>query len=341
MITSHLSYMATWAGIILCLSQSALFSGLNLAYFSITRLRLEVEASTGNQMAETVLRKRTHHNYLLATILWGNVGINVLLTLLSDSVMSGIGAFMFSTVVITIVGEIIPQAYFSRHAMVVGHYLSPVISMYEIVLYPIVKPVAVILDAAVGEEGIRYFREPDFKQIIREHVEAGKSEIGQFEGIGALNFLTMDDLQIGNEGVPLDPDSIIELEEPHQKLQFPNYQRSPDDPFLQRIQSCGKKWIVFTDPSDDPVYILNTNRFLRDVFLEDQASQIRDYCHNPVVIRDAERSIGSVMKTLVDKSDGEVTIHQDLLLLWRPEPRIMTGSDLLRRLLRGTKIFGL
>ena len=38
----------TWMGIALCLSQSALFSGLNLAVFSIGRLRLEVDATGGD-----------------------------------------------------------------------------------------------------------------------------------------------------------------------------------------------------------------------------------------------------------------------------------------------------
>jgi CBS domain containing-hemolysin-like protein len=53
----------------------------------------------------------------LPTVLWGNVTINVLLTLLSNSVLAGIGAFAFSTIVITLFGEIIPQAYFSRNAL--------------------------------------------------------------------------------------------------------------------------------------------------------------------------------------------------------------------------------
>ena len=55
---------------------------------------------------------------MLTTTLWGNVGANVLLALLSNSVMAGTAAFLFSTVVITLVGEIIPQAYFYRNAMI-------------------------------------------------------------------------------------------------------------------------------------------------------------------------------------------------------------------------------
>jgi Cyclin M transmembrane N-terminal domain len=107
-----LSNVSIWIGIACCIIQSAIFSGLNLAIFSISKLRLEVEAGGGNRDAVALLALRQDSNLTLATVLWGNVTINVLLTLLSNSVLAGIGAFVFSTIVITLFGEIIPQAYF-------------------------------------------------------------------------------------------------------------------------------------------------------------------------------------------------------------------------------------
>ena len=74
-----------------------MFSGLNLAFFSISKMQLEIEASQGNIHAQKVLSLREDSNFLLTTILWGNVGINVLLALLSNSVMTGVVAFLFST----------------------------------------------------------------------------------------------------------------------------------------------------------------------------------------------------------------------------------------------------
>ena len=67
-------------------------------------------AGGGNAAAKSVLDLREDPNRVLTTILWGNVGINVLLALLSNSVMAGVQAFLFSTIVITFLGEIIPQA---------------------------------------------------------------------------------------------------------------------------------------------------------------------------------------------------------------------------------------
>jgi len=120
-----------WMGILICLLHSAMFSGLNLAFFSVSRLRLEAEAVAGNRAAVRILALRRDSNFLLTTILWGNVGINVLLTLLSSSVLAGVSAFAFSTIVITFAGEILPQAYFSRRALQMASLLAPVLRFYQ------------------------------------------------------------------------------------------------------------------------------------------------------------------------------------------------------------------
>ncbi|MDB4295588.1 CNNM domain-containing protein [Akkermansiaceae bacterium] len=113
-----------------------MFSGAKLAFFSLGRMRLEAEAEKGSKSAAKVLRLRMDSNLLLCTILWGNVSSNVLLSLLSESVFAGLGGFLFSTIGITFFGEIIPQAYFSRHALRVGALLSPVMRFYQILPFP-------------------------------------------------------------------------------------------------------------------------------------------------------------------------------------------------------------
>ena len=226
-----------WTGIVVCLSQSAMFSGLNLAFFSLSRLRLEVES--GNRRAEIVRNMRQDANFLLTTILWGNVAVNVLLTLLSDSVLAGIGAFVFSTVVITFAGEILPQAYFSRRALRMASALAPVLRFYQIVLYPVAKPSALMLDAMLGPEGIRYFRENEMRNLLRAHIDADEADIDRLEGIGALNFLALDDLLVADEGEIVDPDSVITLPIENGVPVFPEIEHVPSGEFLQRIHRIG------------------------------------------------------------------------------------------------------
>jgi metal transporter CNNM len=185
-----------WIGILLCLTQSAMFSGLNLAFFSVSRLRLEVDAAQGDRNSVRVLAIRKDPNLLLATILWGNVAMNCLLTLLADSVLAGVSAFILSTVAITFFGEIFPQAYFSRHALRVGAALVPVMRFYQLALYPVTKPTAWLLDHLVGPEAIVLWRERSMRELIRHHMRDKDSDVSAVEGAGAINFLDLDDIPV-------------------------------------------------------------------------------------------------------------------------------------------------
>src|SRR6516162_4038639 len=174
---------ATWVGIALCIMQSAAFSGLNLAVFSVSPLRLQIEADNGNKDAARVLDLRKNANQVLATIVWGNVSTNVALTLLSDSVLAGVAAFVFSAFAITLLGEIFPQAYFSRNALAMTSRFLPFLNFYRVVLYPLTKPTAMVLDAWLGSEGIAWMREKDIRQMIARHALAG-GEISKLEATG-------------------------------------------------------------------------------------------------------------------------------------------------------------
>ena len=189
-----------WLGIAVCLSQAAMFSGLNLAIFSVSRLRLEVESAGGNSDAQKVLALRQQSNLTLATILWGNVAVTVLFALLSGSVLAGGAAFAFSTIVITFFGEIVPQAYFSRNALRIAAGCTPLLRAYRILLFPVAGPSAWLLDWWLGPEAIALFRERDFKALIAKHIEAAECDVGHLEGSGALNFLDLDDLLVCHEG---------------------------------------------------------------------------------------------------------------------------------------------
>ena len=326
-----------WTGIIFCISQSAMFSGLNLALLGISRLRLEVEAHSGNPDAIKILGLRKDVNFLLTTVLWGNVGINVLLTLLSNSVMTGLTAFFFSTILITFAGEITPQAYFSRHAMRMGSLLSPVLRFYQLLLYPVAKPSAMVLDLWLGKEGISYFREADLLTVIRKHVEADDSDVSHLEGIGAMNFLKLDDIVVTQEGEVLDPDSIISLPTDAGMPVFPEFGNTPDDPFLLSINRSGKKWVVIMDDNKNPCLVLNANAFLRAVVFDREKINPYNFCHRPIIVTDSKTLLGKVINKLkvVAKTEVDDVIDNDLILIWSDEKRVITGTDILGRLMRG------
>ncbi|MDP3919406.1 MAG: DUF21 domain-containing protein [Candidatus Omnitrophota bacterium] len=326
-------------GIALCLIQSALFSGLTLGLFGLSRLRIEIAAAANDRNALKILNLRKDANFLLTTLLWGNVSVNVLLTILTDSVMTGIGAFLFATVGITIFGEIVPQAYFSRHAAQVGTLLAPMIRFYEVILYPVAKPLAMLLDAWLGREGIHYFQEKEIAALLEKHIRSSQSDIGSVEGRGAVNFLALDDIHIKEEGEVIDPLSILHLtvESSPGMPVFPAFKAHPKDSFLQQVHASGKKWVILIDPAGHPALVLNANVFLRDVLLGKTMSNPYAYCHRPLLVTSEKTTLGQVIKDLkvYPRHSEDDVIDHDLILYWGREKRIITGADLLGRLLRG------
>ncbi len=330
--------LVIWLGIVICVSQSAMFSGMNLAVFSLTRLRLEVEVASGNAQAEKVLAMRKDSHFLLTTILWGNVGVNVLLTLLSDSVLAGVGAFLFSTIVITIFGEIAPQAYFSRNALKVAVFMAPLLRFYQLLLFPVAKPCALILDAWLGREGIQYFRERNLRELIRKHIDSPEAgDIDRLEGLGALNFLSLDDLPVVMEGEPIDPASIIRLPTADGVPVFPAIAKSAKDSFLRLVEASGKKWVVVTDEQDEPQLVLDSDGLLRNALFDEAMLDPLRFCHRPVIVRSRDTPLGWVLSRLhyaMPKTSDQVIDH-DVILLWDDTKRMITGSDILGRLLEG------
>ncbi len=326
-----------WFGIVFCLTQSAMFSGLNLAFFGLSRLQLEVEAET-SQKASRVLAMRQDSNFLLTTILWGNVGINVLLTLLSNSVMAGVSAFLFSTVAITFLGEIFPQAYFSRNALRMASLLGPVLRVYQFILYPVAKPSALLLDAWLGKESAEFFREKVIKDILLRHVEHDDSEVNALEGIGALNFLEIDGVAAVEEGTPVDATSIVVLETDVDLPRVPDFEPTLADPFLQQVHQSGRKWVILAGQNNEPLLLLDADGFLRAALLSGEKDAY-PYCHRPIMVTSDKTKLGYVIKMMRNsKKDQFGVIENDAVLIWTDkQQRIITGADLFDRLLQGIK----
>jgi hypothetical protein len=335
---THIPAIWIWIGIVGCVALSALFSGLNLAVFSLSQLTLQLEADGGNADAARVLDQRKDSNQLLATLIWGNVGTNVCLTLLSDSVLAGVSAFFFSAGVITLLGEILPQAYFSRNALRMTARCLPFLVFWRAALFVLAKPTALLLDWWLGREGISYLRERDVRFLVARAAASG-GDIGKLEATGVQNFLDLDDLLVTDEGETIHALSIISLPLAAGQCTLPPFNRSADDPFLRQVHASGMKWIIVTDLHGEPAFVLDSHHFLRDILFDGigRTANPGGCWHRPVIVRDMQTRLGDVIGRLTvaqERPDDDV-IDNDLILVWGTQKRIITGSDLLGRLLRG------
>jgi metal transporter CNNM len=155
--------------------------------------------------------------------------------------------------------------------------------------------------------------------------------------LGALNFLDLDDIEVLKEGEPVDPRSVVVIPLADGRPLLPDFERSPQDPFLRQLEGSGKKWIILVDRLGSPQVVLNVHRFLRDVFFGDDPIRPEAYWHIPIVITEPNVRLGEVLGLMKARSKypGDDLIDHDVILVWTAQKRIITGADLLGRLLRG------
>ena len=121
------------------------------------------------------------------------------------------------------------------------------------------------------------------------------------------------------------------------RLSFPASGTPEFEEFINQIESSGKKWIILTDETDSPKLALNSDSFLRSVLFHTRPVQPMAHCHRPILTSDGTTPLGSVLPKLKvhpERSDDDV-IDDDLIILWGETKKVITGADILGRLLRG------
>ncbi len=180
-----------YLSIVLLLSLSAIFSGLTLGYFSLSKHDLERKMKIGNLNAEKVYKLRKNGNLLLSTLLIGNVAVNSSISIILGSIQSGVVAGIISTIIIVVFGEIIPQAVFSRHALKVGARFAWLVNIFVYIFYPFTKPLSVGLNKMLGDEMPTVYSKKELVKIIEDHEDMKESDIDADEERilkGALSF---------------------------------------------------------------------------------------------------------------------------------------------------------
>mmetsp|Transcript_39317 Transcript_39317/g.53326 ORF Transcript_39317/g.53326 Transcript_39317/m.53326 type:complete len:655 (-) Transcript_39317:397-2361(-) len=180
---------------------SGLFSGLTLGLLGLDKINLQIikggNDNRQSELASKIIPVREKGNLLLCSLLLGNVGVNALLSIIMADYAGGIMGFILSTVFIVIFGEIIPQATCSRYALEIGSATIPIVKVIMFVLYPMTKPLAMILDKVLGDEIGSIHSTGELIEMIKIHEKHDAVDNMQNKAItGALKFKDLNVLDI-------------------------------------------------------------------------------------------------------------------------------------------------
>lgn len=151
------------------LALSALFSGLTLGLMSLGPHELKRKMALGDTRARKIYAVRKRGNLLLVTLLVGNVASISAMSIFLSSIADGLVAGILTTALITVFGEILPQAIFSRFALRMGASAAWLVKLIMFVLYPVAAPLAWVLDKTLGDELPTLYSRKELVGILQEH----------------------------------------------------------------------------------------------------------------------------------------------------------------------------
>ncbi|XP_074526146.1 metal transporter CNNM4 [Halichoeres trimaculatus] len=257
------SLLPLWLQVIIVsfmLVLSGMFSGLNLGLMALDPMELRIVQSCGTEKEKKYARKiepiRRKGNYLLCSLLLGNVLVNTTLTILLDDLIgSGLGAVVASTVGIVIFGEIVPQALCSRHGLAVGANTILVTKLFMLLTFPLSWPISKILDCVLGQEiGTVYNREKlvEMLKVTEPYNDLVKEELNMIQGALELRTKTVEDVMTPiSNCFMIHSDAVLDFNTMSEIMES-GYTRIPvyEDERSNIVDILYVKDLAFVDPDD-------------------------------------------------------------------------------------------
>ena len=180
-----------WVMAALLLVLSGSFSGLNIGLMMARPDDLRRKARQGDVIAARVYRYRKDGYYLIFCILLGNVGVNTAMSILLGNMTNGVIGGLIATLLITMFGEILPQAIFTQRGYRFVRHFFWLLDVIYVLFWPLARPMSKLLNRWLGKETPQLYSHQELEQIIHEHAERSDSPVDYDESriaAGALQF---------------------------------------------------------------------------------------------------------------------------------------------------------
>ncbi|XP_028279124.1 metal transporter CNNM1 [Parambassis ranga] len=187
---------------VLLLGLSALCSGLNISMLALDPVELRVLQNSGTEKEQKYARKiesvRKHGNYILCTVVLGNVLTNTCFVVWMCQIL---GMTALSTASCTFgiffIGEILPHSVASRHSLAIASKTLCATRLLMMVFFPIAYPVSKILDIMLHQEISSFYTREKLVAMLRvtdPYHDLVKEELNIIQGALELRTKTVEDV---------------------------------------------------------------------------------------------------------------------------------------------------
>lgn len=307
---------------------SALFSGLTLGMMTQDLLHLKISSFSKTDKntayyANKLLPLRKNGNFLLVTLLFGNVTVNTGLSILISELTSGWLAFTVSTILIMIFGEIIPQAICSRYGLYIGGFFSSFIRMIQIFLFPLLKPISIILDKAVGKASEKIYTRDELYTLLEYH--SNKQIISSYE-LEFIKRIVFSKYSVSDIMTQIDEFQICYVDSQLKPNQIEEFIRN----------GISRLYVIDNHPAYSELFIDNSHPCLSYskkndiIFLDapntDDKSDSNEYQNSPITSETYDSDC-SIYNDYPDSKSGTILGYIDLIQLAEQNKTFLNNSN--------------
>ena len=326
--------------IILLLIGSAFFSGTEIAYTSLSKLKMKRDAEDASFLHKLVGFIYNHYDYALSTVLVGNNLVNIGATSVATVLAVNLAARMdgqltddaastivtvIMTVLILIVGEITPKMIARRCNEAIAKFAAWPLLILMILFFPVVWVTSGIVNLfsllwKKDEQSVT-ITEEEFENLLDTAEDEGVIDESETELLqSALEFTDMDAADILTPRIDVvgfeihEPmEQILEVIADTQFSRFPVYERTIDHVVgILYVKHLLKELVVnkevqLSDLLLEPVYIPKTMK------LHDIMDQFRSHQTHMVIVADEYGGIMGVvtMEDVLEQLVGEIWDEND------------------------------
>ena len=326
--------------IVLLLLGSAFFSGTEIAYTSLSKLKMKREEENSSFLQKLVSYIYNHYDYALSTVLVGNNLVNIGATSvatvlavnlaasmngrLSDDTASTIVTFVM-TVLILIIGEITPKMIARRCSEQIAKFAAWPLLILMILFFPVVWVSTGIVNLFSllwkREEQSVTITEEEFENLLDTAEDEGVIDENETELLqSALEFTDLDAADILTPRIDVigfelheSMDNILRTISETQFSRYPVYERTIDHVvgilYVKHLlkELVDNQDVQLSDLILEPVYIPRTMK------LHDIMDQFRSHQTHMVVVADEYGGIMGIvtMEDVLEQLVGDIWDEND------------------------------
>ena len=264
--------------IVFLLACSAFFSGTEIAFASVNKLRLKKCAERGERCnASLACSIRDHYTEALCTILIGNNLVNIasssVATVIALDLVGDAGVVYASavmTVFILLFGEIMPKILAKQYCDTVVYYIAPVLKLLMILTNPIVKVVLLAMDAISARFGGKEQCDCVTADELSIIIDTAENE----------SVIDEDHSDLLQSALEFGTTTVDEILTPRVDVNMLDVDSTPEEVLQAALTSTHSRLPVYEEDSDHIIGVLYLNHYFKRV-ADDVEVPLREQLYEP------------------------------------------------------------